>query len=107
MPICIEIILYVQNWTNSEVISMLHSFMHSSFRLFHVNFCNVPEGIKLIESIYFKHNNYPLMDKVYEDDRTPTLVQVNGFRAVVPPKKIVNPIDSTINNFTGNEIPYI
>ena len=51
------------------------------------NFCYVPEGRKLIESIYPKNNSYLLMDRVYEYDKTIALIKTQGFHAVVPPKK--------------------
>ena len=56
-------------------------------RLFYGNSHNAPEGIKLIESIYPKNNNYLLMDRAYEDDKTIALAKAYVFRAVVPPKK--------------------
>ena len=55
------------------------------FRLSPGNFREAPEGKKLIESIYSKNNNYLLMDRAYEDDKT--LAKNHGFKAVIPPKK--------------------
>ena len=46
-----------------------------------------PEERKLIESIYSKNNNYLLMDRAYEDDKTLALAKTHGFKTVVPPKK--------------------
>ena len=60
------------------------------FRLFPGNAHDAPEERKLIESIYSKHNNYLLMDRAYEDDKTLALAKNHGFKAVVPPKKIVS-----------------
>ena len=57
------------------------------FRLSPGNSHDAPEGRKLIESIYSKNNNYLLMDRAYEDDKTLTLAKEHGFNAVVPPKK--------------------
>ena len=48
---------------------------------------DAPEGRKLIESIYSKNNNYLLVDRAYEDDRTLALAKNHGFKTVVPPKK--------------------
>ena len=48
---------------------------------------DAPEGRKLIESIYPKNNNYILMDRAYEDDKTIALARAHGFHPVVPPKK--------------------
>ena len=45
------------------------------------------EGIKLIEFIYSKNNNYLLMDRAYEDDKTLALTKDHGFFTVVLPKK--------------------
>ncbi len=57
------------------------------FRLSPGNSHDDPEGRKLIESIYSKNNNYLLMDRAYEDDKTLTLAKSHGFKVVVPPKK--------------------
>ena len=57
------------------------------FRLSPGNAHDAPEGRKLIESIYSKNNNYLLMDRAYEDDRTLALAKNHGFKTVVPPKK--------------------
>ena len=38
-------------------------------------------------SIYPKNNNYILMDRAYEDDKSIALAKAYGFRPVVPPKK--------------------
>ena len=42
---------------------------------------------KLIEFTCSKNNNYLLMDRAYEDDKTLALAKSYGFRTVVPPKK--------------------
>ena len=57
------------------------------FRLSSGNSHDAPEGRKLIESIYSKNNNYLLMDRAYEDDKTLALAKNHGFKTVVPPKK--------------------
>ena len=57
------------------------------FRLSPGNSHNAPEGRKLIESIYSKNNNYLLVHRAYEDDKTLVLTKDNGFKIVVPPKK--------------------
>ena len=57
------------------------------FRLSPGNFHDASEGRKLIESIYSKNNNYLLMDRAYEDDKTLALAKDHGFNTVVPPKK--------------------
>ena len=43
------------------------------------------------------------MGRVYEDDKTLVLAKSHGF-FTIPLKKILNPIGSTINNFTNNAI---
>ena len=58
-----------------------------AFRLSPGNSHDAPEGRKLIESIYSKNNNYLLMDKIYENDKTLVLAKAHGFKAVVSPKK--------------------
>ena len=58
-----------------------------AFRLSPGNSHDAPEGRKLIESIYSKNNNYLLMDRAYEDDKTLALAKNHGFKTVVPPKK--------------------
>ena len=58
-----------------------------AFRLSPGNFHDAPEGIKLIKSIYSKNNNYLLMDRACEDDKTLALAKNHGFKTVVPPKK--------------------
>ena len=57
------------------------------FRLSPGNAHDAPEGRKLIESIYSKNNNYLLMDRAYEDDKTLALAKNHGFKTVVTPKK--------------------
>ena len=57
------------------------------FHLFSGNFHGVPEGRKLLESIYPKNNGYLLMDRTYEDDKTLASAKANGFHAAVPSKK--------------------
>ena len=57
------------------------------FRLSPGNSHDAPEGRKLIESIYSKNNNYLLMDRAYEDDKTLALANDHGFHTVVPLKK--------------------
>ena len=46
-----------------------------------------PEGRKLIESTYPKNNNYLLVDRADEDDKTIALAKAHSFNVVVPPKK--------------------
>ena len=58
-----------------------------AFRLSHGNSHNASEERKLIESIYSKNNNYLLMDRAYEDDKTLALAKNHGFKTVVPPNK--------------------
>ena len=57
------------------------------FRLSPGNSHDDSEERKLIESIYSKNNNYLLMDRAYEDDKTLALAKNHGFKTVVPPKK--------------------
>ena len=57
------------------------------FRLSPGNSHDAPKGRKLIESIYSKNNNYLLMDRAYEDDKTLALAKNHGFKTVVTPKK--------------------
>ena len=57
------------------------------FRLSPGNSHNAPEERKLFEFIYSKNNNYLLMDRAYEDDKTLALAKNHGFKTVVPPKK--------------------
>ncbi len=57
------------------------------FRLSPGNFHNATEERKFIESIYSKNNNYLLMDRAYEDDKTLALAKTHGFKTVVPTKK--------------------
>ena len=57
------------------------------FCLYPGNSHDVPEGRKLIESIYSKNNNYILMDRAYEDDKNIVLAKAHVFHTVVPPKK--------------------
>ena len=57
------------------------------FRLSSGNSHDAPEGRKLIESIYSKNNNYLLMDRAYEDDKTLALAENHGLKIVAPPKK--------------------
>ena len=57
---------------------------------FHISAGNkhdAPEGRKLLETIYSEDEHYLLMDRAYEDDKTITLAQQQGFIPVVPPKK--------------------
>ena len=61
--------------------------MSSGFHLSPGNSHDAPEGRKLIGSIYSKNNNYLLMDRAYEDDKTLYLAKDHGFKTVVPPKK--------------------
>ena len=58
-----------------------------TFRLSPDNSQDAPEGRKLINPLYFKNNNYLLMDRAYEDDKTLALAKNHGFKTVVPPKK--------------------
>lgn len=44
------------------------------------------------------------MYRLYEDDGTCDLAKSQNLRAVVPPKKIVNSLGTTISNFTNNVI---
>lgn len=48
---------------------------------------DAPQGRKLIDTIYSEDRHYLLMDRAYEDDRTRSLAEKNGFVPVVPPKK--------------------
>ena len=57
------------------------------FRLSPGNSHDAPEGRKLIESIYSKNNNYLLMDRAYENDKTLALAKAYGLKTIVPPKK--------------------
>ena len=75
-----------------------------AFHLFLGNSRDISERRKLIEFINSKNNNYLLMDRAYEDDKTIAWVKAHSFRAVIPPKKIINSLDYTINNFINNEI---
>ena len=63
-------------------------------RLFSGNYYYVLEERKLIESIYYKNNNYLLMDRAYEDNKTITAFMQSFFV-----KKIVNFLAYVINNF--------
>ena len=57
---------------------------------FHISAGNkhdAPEGQKLPETIYSEDEYYLLMGRAYEDDKTRTLAQQQGFILVVPPKK--------------------
>ena len=74
------------------------------FRLSPGNSHDTSEKRKLMESIYPKNNNYHLMIQAYKNDKTLALAKANGFHSVVLPKKIVNTLDYTINNFTNNAI---
>ena len=70
------------------------------FRLSPGNAHDAPDGRKLIESIYSKNNNYLLMDRAYEDDKTLDLAKNHGFKTVVlPKKKIVSHLGVMINTF--------
>ena len=51
------------------------------------NSYDAPEGKKLIESIDSKNNNYFLMDRAYENDKTIALAEAHAFHVVVPTKK--------------------
>ncbi len=57
------------------------------FRLSPGNSHDAPEGRKLIESIYSKNNNYLVMDRTYENNKTLDLDKAYMFCTVVPPKK--------------------
>ena len=57
------------------------------FRLSSDNSYDAPEGKKLIESIDSKNNNYFLMDRAYENDKTIALAKAHAFHVVVPTKK--------------------
>ena len=48
---------------------------------------DAPQGRKLIAEIYSEDKHYLLMDRAYEDDKTRSLAEENGFIPVVPPKK--------------------
>ena len=78
-------------WSKGGLTTKLHLCCTSScpvvFRLSPGNSHDAPEGRKLIESIYSKNNNYLLMDRAYEDDKTFALAKNHGFTRVVPPKK--------------------
>ena len=47
----------------------------------------MPLKKKMIGLIYPKNNNYLLVDRAYEDDKTIALAKSHGFHPVVPPKK--------------------
>ncbi len=51
------------------------------------NSYDIPEGKKLIESIYSKNNNYLLIDRAYEANKTLVLAKNHGFNTVIPLKK--------------------
>ena len=70
------------------------------FRLSSGNSHDVPEGRKLIKSIYSKNNNYLLMDRAYEDDKT--LAKNHGFSQLFHLKKIVGYLRAIINTFINN-----
>ena len=44
-------------------------------------------NLRNCESLYFKDNNYLLMDRAPEDGKTLALAKNHGFKTVVPPKK--------------------
>ena len=67
------------------------------FRLSPGNSHDTPEERKLIESIYSKNNNYLLMDRAYEDDKT--LAKNHGFPQLFHLKKIVGYLRAMINTF--------
>ena len=75
-------------WSKGGLTTKLHLCCTSScpvvFRLSPGNSHDAPEGRKLIESIYSKNNNYLLMDRAYEDDKTLALAKNHGFKTVVP-----------------------
>ena len=64
----------------------------------------MPLKKKMIGLIYPKNNNYLLVDKAYEDDKTIALAKAHGFITVLHLKKIVNLIGFMINNFINSEI---
>ena len=69
---------------DNKVTSMLYIFMSSGFSFVAGNSHDAP---KLIESLHPKNNNYLLMDRAYEDDKTLALAKNHGFKTVVPTKK--------------------
>ena len=92
--------LDLQKRAYNRVTTILYIFVSScSSFLSHVNSHDAPEGRKLIESIYSKNNNYLLMDRVYEDDKTFDLAEAPSFYIVVSPKKIVSYLGVTIDTF--------
>ena len=76
-----------QKRANSEVTSVLYSFIHGSFSFISWRFSWCHEGRKLIESTYSKSNSYLLIDRAYEDSKTLALSEAQGFHAVISPKK--------------------
>ena len=66
---------------------MLYSFASSSFLFISWKFSRRPWRKKFTESIYHENNNYLLIDRSYEDDKSVALAKANGFYAVIPPKK--------------------
>ena len=61
--------------------------MSSGFHLSPGNSYDAPEGRKLIKSMYFKNNNYLLMDGAYENDKILAFTKAHGFFIIVLPKK--------------------
>ena len=74
------------------------------FRLLPGNYHGAPEGRKLLESLYSKNNNYFLMDRAYEDDKTLVLAEDRHFYTIVHPKKIVSYFGTMINQFMNSAI---
>lgn len=63
-------------WANNEVAPMLYIFVPSY--LWQLLRCHL-EGTKFIEFIYSKNNNYLLLNRVYEDDKTLALTKFHSF----------------------------
>ena len=66
---------------------MLHSFIASSFSFTFRQLSRFPEVRKLIGFIYSKNNNYLLMYKAYEDNKTLVLAKTHTFCTIVPHKR--------------------
>ena len=59
-----------------------------AFHLSPGNNHDAPEDRKLISNIHSDYDNFLLMDRAYEDDKTRQAVKESGFIPVVPPKKL-------------------
>ena len=75
-----------QKEADNEDTSCLH-FRQICFSLSAGNRHDAPQGRKLLDTIYSEEEQYLLMDRAYEDDKTRSLAVENGFIPVVPPKR--------------------